>query len=74
MAPRAASLREPRFPFANGSDEAGDRSSNWIEQGTPKAKVVSSILTGRTNPHQKARAVKMPAAAPAMPSTTLTPT
>ena len=24
------------------------RSSNWIEQGTPKPKVASSILAGRT--------------------------
>ncbi len=27
------------------------RSSNWIEQGTPKPKVASSILAGRTNLH-----------------------
>jgi hypothetical protein len=26
------------------------RSSNWIEQGTPKPKVASSILAGRTRP------------------------
>ena len=25
------------------------RSSNWIEQGTPKPKVASSILAGRTS-------------------------
>jgi hypothetical protein len=29
------------------------RSSNWIEQGTPKPKVASSILAGRTNPSRR---------------------
>ena len=31
------------------TDHVRARSSNWIEQGTPKPKVASSILAGRTN-------------------------
>lgn len=32
----------------NRSVQRCARSSNWIEQGTPKPKVASSILAGRT--------------------------
>ncbi len=45
-------VRSGRSPSRSRTCAIGvrGRSSIWIEQGTPKAKVVSSILTGRTTP------------------------
>jgi hypothetical protein len=38
-----------RKPAWNKGNHVRARSSNWIEQGTPKPKVASSILAGRTS-------------------------